>query len=117
MQDFRSLHVWQKGHQLTLAIYKATTRFPKEELFGLTSQMRRACASIPAIIAEGCGRRGKLELGRFLQISMGSASERQYHLLLAHDLGNLADTDHKRPETSVIELKRMISSFIVGMRS
>lgn len=116
MQDFRSLKVWQKGHQLTLAIYKATTKFPKDELFGLTAQTRRASASIPANIAEGCGRSGKAELGRYLQISMGSASEVEYHLLLAHDLGLLNDADHKRLESLVVELKRMISSFIVSLR-
>jgi four helix bundle protein len=116
MQDFRSLKVWQKGHQLTLGIYSATTRFPKGELFGLTAQMRRAAASIPANIAEGCGRTGKAELSRFLQISMGSASEVEYNLLLAHDLGLISDADYKRLDSQAVELKRMISSFIVGIR-
>ena len=116
MQDFRSLKVWQKGHQLTLGIYNATTRFPKSELFGLTAQIRRAAASIPANIAEGCGRSGKAELSRFLQISMGSASEVEYHLLLAHDLGLLPDADHERLDSQAVELKRMICSFIVGLR-
>jgi len=117
MQDFRRLKVWQKGHQLTLGIYQSTARFPRAELFGLTSQMRRAAASIPANIAEGCGRSGKVELGRFLQISMGSASEVEYHLMLAHDLGLLADPEHKRLEAQTVELKRMISSLIVSLRS
>ncbi len=71
MQEFRQLKGWQKGHQLTLGVYRATAKFPKAELFGLTAQMRRAAASIPANIAEGCGRPGRAELGRFLQISMG----------------------------------------------
>jgi len=101
---------------LTLAIYKATGKFPKDELFGLTSQMRRACASIPANIAEGCGRSGNAELGRFLQISMGSASELEYHLILAHDLGHLTDSDYIRLDTIAVELKRMISSLIVSLR-
>ncbi len=117
MQDFKPLKVWQKGHQLTLAVYKATKEFPKDELFGLTSQMRRSAASIPTNIAEGCGRAGKAELGRFLQISMGSASELEYHLVLAHDLGFLTDADHDRLHNQAIELKRMISSFIVSLRS
>jgi four helix bundle protein len=116
MQDFRSLKVWEKGHQLTLAIYKVTKKFPKEEMFGLTSQMRRASASIPTNIAEGCGRTGKAELGRFLQISMGSASELEYHLELAHGLGLLTDPDYQRLDALAVELKRMISSFIVSMR-
>ncbi len=75
MRNFKELKVWQKSHQLTLAIYKATGKFPKEEIYGLTSQVRRASASIAANIAEGCGRSGEAELGRFLQIAMGSASE------------------------------------------
>jgi len=117
MQDFRSLKIWQKGHQLTLGIYQVTAKFPRSELFGLTSQMRRAAASIPANIAEGCGRSGKAELSRFLQISMGSASEVEYHLMLARDLGMLAGPEHQQLDSQAVELKRMISSFIVGLRS
>lgn len=117
MQDFRQLKVWQKGHQLTLGIYQATAKFPKSELFGLTSRMRRAAASIPANIAEGCGRTGKAELSRFLQISMGSASEVEYHLMLARDLGMLASPEHQQLDSQAVELKRMISSFIVSLRS
>lgn len=80
MRDFRELKVWEKSHQLTLAIYKITAIFPREELYGLTIQIRRASASIPANIAEGCGRNGVAELARFLHIAMGSASELEYHL-------------------------------------
>jgi len=116
MQDFRSLQVWGKGHQLTLALYKATAPFPKDELYGLTSQIRRACASIPANIAEGCGRSGKAELGRFLQVSMGSASELEYHLLLAHDLGLLRDKEYEQLQAQAVEVKRMLSSLIVSLR-
>jgi four helix bundle protein len=89
VQDYRHLKVWEKAHQLTLAVYKATVPFPKDELYGLTSQIRRACTSIPANIAEGCGRDGDAEFARFLRIAMGSASELDYHLLLARDLGFL----------------------------
>jgi four helix bundle protein len=116
MQDFRSLKVWGKSHELTLAVYRATARFPKDELYGLTSQIRRACASIPANIAEGCGRSGKAELGRFLQVSMGSASELEYHLLLARDLGLLKEADYTQLEGRAVELKRMLSSLIVTLR-
>lgn len=112
MQDFKKLMVWDKGHRLTLAVYKATARFPKDELYGLTSQMRRASASIPANVAEGCGRTGKAELGRFLQVSMGSASELEYHILLARDLGMLADSEYKILESQVVEVKRMLGAFI-----
>jgi four helix bundle protein len=89
MRDFRELKVWHKSHQLTLDIYTATRGFPREEVYGLTSQFRRSSASIPANIAEGCGRTGDAELARFMLIAMGSASELEYHLLLAHDLGFL----------------------------
>ncbi|HXJ93219.1 MAG TPA: four helix bundle protein [Terriglobia bacterium] len=71
---------------MTLNIYKATRTFPRDELYGLTSQTRRAAASVAANIAEGCGRMGGAEFSRFLQIAMGSASELEFHLLLAHDL-------------------------------
>ncbi len=93
MRDFRSLKVWEKAHHLTLAVYKATGAFPKEEVYGLTSQMRRACASIPANIAEGCGRSGIAELTRFLHIALGSASELEYHVILAHDLAFLSEIE------------------------
>jgi four helix bundle protein len=86
MKDFRNLKVWERAHELTLELYRMTGRFPREELFGLTSQIRRCCASIGANIAEGCGKRGNAEFQRFLQIASGSASELDYHLLLAHDL-------------------------------
>lgn len=87
MQDFRNLQVWSKAHKLTLDIYKLTSRFPKDELFGLRSQMRRCSSSIGSNIAEGCGRLGDAELNRFLLIAMGSASELEYQLLLSRDLG------------------------------
>jgi len=116
LQDFKKLTVWEKSHRLTLAVYKATASFPKAELYGLTSQIRRACASIPANIAEGCGRTGRAELGRFLQVAMGSASELEYHLLLAHDLEMLGEPDYKSMESQVVEVKRMLGAFIGKLR-
>ena len=89
MKDFRKLEVWEKAHALTLSVYHAADPFPREELYGLTSQIRRAAVSIPTNIAEGCGRGSEAELARFLQIAMGSASEVEYELLLARDLGFL----------------------------
>ncbi|MGH9625476.1 MAG: four helix bundle protein, partial [Bryobacteraceae bacterium] len=86
MKNYRELQVWQKAHGLTLAVYRATTKFPREELYGLTSQLRRSCSSISANLAEGCGRDGDGEMARFCSIAMGSASEVDYHLLLARDL-------------------------------
>ncbi len=111
------MKVWQKSHQLTLAVYKATTTFPKEEMYGLTSQIRRSCVSISANIAEGCDRVGELDFARFLQISMGSASELEYHLLLSHDLGMLKAPDYNQLAQEVSEVKRMLTSFILKLRA
>lgn len=111
-RDFRELKVWEKAHQLTLEVYKATTNFPRDELYGLTSQIRRASASVAANIAEGCGRGGVAELRRYLQISMGSASELEYHLLLARDLKILDGTTYELLAPRVTEIKRMLTSFM-----
>ncbi len=116
MQDFRNLQVWTKAHEMTLYAYRSTKSFPKEEMFGLTSQIRRACASIGANIAEGCGRKGNPELGRFLQIAMGSASEVESHILLARDLGMLSASEYKQFNSRVTELKRMLSTLINSLK-
>jgi len=89
MQDYRKLKVWQKAHELALAVYEASARFPREEVYALTSQIRRAAASVPSNIVEGCGRGSNAELMRFLYIALGSANEVEYQLLLARDLGFL----------------------------
>jgi four helix bundle protein len=117
MKDFRKQKVWQKSHQLTLDVYKATRDFPKDELYGLTSQIRRSCASIPANIAEGCGGESETEFSRFLQIAMGSASELEYHLLLAHDLGILNDADFEHLTKETTEVKQMLTSFIKKLKA
>lgn len=117
MQDFHMLKVWEKAHQLTLDVYHITVAFPKEELYGLTSQIRRASSSIPANIAEGCGRGGNAEFRQFLQIAMGSASELEYHLLLARDLHYLTPADYDRLTASVIEIKKMLTALIVKVKS
>ena len=112
MKDFRDLQVWRKAHMLTLDVYKATNGFPRQEMFGLTSQIRRAAVSIAANIAEGCGKRGNGEFQRFLNIATGSASELEYHFLLAHDLGLYDETAYERLNRGVIEIKRMLSALI-----
>jgi four helix bundle protein len=112
MKNFRELKVWEKAHQLTLAVYKATTTFPREEQYGLTSQLRRACASVPANIAEGCGRGSEADFARFLQIAMGSASELEYHLLLARDLNLLRQVEYENLDQEVTDVKRMLTAFI-----
>ena len=117
MQDFKKLKVWEKSHLLTLDCYKATLSFPREEAYGLTGQIRRACASIPANIAEGCGRNGNAELGRFLSISSGSASELEYHLILAHDLDFLPDSEFDHLSAEVIEICKMLNAFQTKLRT
>jgi four helix bundle protein len=113
MKDFRNLKVWHRAHQLTLLIYKSTAGFPRAELYGLTSQIRRCSASIGANIAEGCGRRGNGEFHRFLQISSGSASELDYHLLLARDLNLLSDRDYDGLSVRLTELRRTLTSLTI----
>jgi four helix bundle protein len=111
MRDFRNILVWQKSHDLTLRLYKITSTFPKEELYGLTSQIRRASASIPTNIAEGCGRDTQTELARFIHIAAGSASELDYHILLSHDLGYTNKEIYQELEQSISEIKRMLNGF------
>ena len=96
MKNYKELIVWKKAHQMTLDIYAATRAFPKEELYGLTSQLRRSAASIGAYMAEGSGRRSNNEICRFLQIARGSASEAEYHILLARDLKLLREEEFRR---------------------
>lgn len=115
MRDFRKLDVWARAHRLTLALYKVTRSFPKEELYGLTSQIRRSSASICANIAEGCGRGGDKEFRRFLLIALGSASELEYHLLLSADLDLLERAAHARLETEVTGIKKMTAGLLNRM--
>ena len=117
MQSFRSLKVWEKSHRLTLDIYAFSKTFPREEVYGLTSQMRRASASIGMNIAEGCCRKGNVEMARFLQIAMGSASELEYQLLLAYDLEYLQNPAYERLSTQAIEVKRMLSSLMQKVKA
>lgn len=117
MKDFRDLKVWHKSHQLALHLYKATAAFPSEERFGLTAQLRRAAVSIPANIAEGCGRKTDRDLGRFLQVSMGSASEVEYALLLSHELGFLDSAVYQDLDERTREVKRMLASLIQKLHS
>lgn len=117
MQDFRKLAVWNRAHQLTLQVYAFTKSFPRDEAFGLTSQMRRAASSIPANIAEGCGREGPAEFARFIQIAAGSASELQYHLLLARDLGYISSESHAAADRDVTEIKMMLTGLSGRVRS
>jgi four helix bundle protein len=116
MKDFRSVLVWQKAHALVLNVYRATAGFPRDELYGLTSQMRRAAASVSTNIAEGCGRGSDPDFARFLQMAAGSASELEYQLVLARDLGYLAPDQHAMLENNVTEVKRMLTAFIQRLK-
>jgi len=116
MRDFKELKVWQKGHELAIAIYKVTSSLPREEVYGLTSQMRRASSSIPANIAEGCGRNGEAELARFMSIAMGSASELEYYCILCRDLRMLKAADCERLIELIVELKKMLTAFVKKLK-
>jgi four helix bundle protein len=112
MKDFKELKVWEKAHQWVLEVYRVTGSFPAEERFSLVAQLRRCAASVPANIAEGCGRGGQREFARFLSIAAGSASEAEYHLLLGRDLGYLDEGMHRDLDQKVNEVKRMLNTFV-----
>ena len=117
MGDYKKLGVWNKAHQLTLEIYTATANFPKDEQFGLSSQLKRAGASIPANIAEGSGRGSDAELARFLRIAMGSAYEVEYHILLAHDLNFLTPDHYQQLDRRTGEVIRMLAGLIKSLNT
>ena len=117
MKDFKELKVWQKSHLLTLKIYQITAKFPSDEIYGLVSQIRRACASIPTNIAEGCGRTSDADFRRFLGIAMGSASELEYLLLLSKELDFIDETNYKVLNDQIVEIKRMLGSFITKLKT
>jgi four helix bundle protein len=117
MQDFKELKVWEKSHRFVLKIYETVSEFPKEERYGITSQLRRAASSIPTNIAEGCGRGSRAELGRFLQIAMGSATETEYHLILARDLKFIQEEEFHELEADIIEIKKMLYAFIKTLQT
>ncbi|MGB8885574.1 MAG: four helix bundle protein [Candidatus Korobacteraceae bacterium] len=112
MKDFRDLTVWQRAHEITLAVYRCTRSFPREETYGMSSQLRRCSSSVAANIAEGCGRSGNPEFARFLTVAMGSASELEYFLLLAKDLEYLGEESHGAIAKDVGEMRRMLNRLI-----
>ena len=116
MKNYRDLNVWKSGHAVTLAVYRQTKTFPKEELFGITSQMRRAASSIPANIAEGCGREGDAELKRFVAIALGSACELDYFVLLAGELGYLNPEAQNNLAADILLLRRQLGAFVKKLR-
>ena len=112
MRNYRDLQVWGKAHNLTLELYRISRGFPRDEIYGITSQLRRAAVSIGANLAEGGGRHTSPELARFVRIAMGSASELDYHLLLSRDLGIMNEDDFKSSVAALTEVRKMLTSFL-----
>jgi len=117
MKDFRSLAVWERSHKLTLDLYSVTKSFPREELFGLISQVRRSASSISANIAEGCGKSSDADFSRFLQISFGSACEVEYHILLSRDLGYLTKDQYIGLNSDILVVKKMLAALISKIKA
>lgn len=116
VRDYRKLVVWQKSHLIALDVYRLTEKFPKSQTYSLVSQMQRAAVSIPANIAEGCGRSGTTELARYMTIAQGSASELGYYTLLAGDLGYVTAEKHESLNDRLNEIARMLTSYIEKLR-
>jgi four helix bundle protein len=112
MQDFKNLAVWKKSHSLTVDIYRMTRSLPKDELYGLMNQMKRACVSIEANIAEACGRGSDADFARFVQIAMGSASEVECHLLFTQDLNLLDPAQYQELNVRMVEVKRVLAALL-----
>ena len=112
MKDFRTLQVWQKSHSLTMKLYNETRSFPKDEVYGITSQLRRAMSSVPTNLAEGCGRGSDKDFSRFVQIAMGSASEAEYLILLSGDLNYLRKEATEKYIELLNEIKKMLVALI-----
>lgn len=117
MKDYREIIVWQRSHVLTLEPYRFTKKFPKQELFGLTSQIRRAASSIPANIAEGGGRDGDAELKRFMNIALGSACELDYFILLTGELGYIDSANADKLGAETLEIRHLLGSFIQKLKA
>ena len=116
MGNYQELAVWNKSHQLVLSVYAVTKSFPPEELYGLTSQIRRAALSIPTNIAEGSGRGGDKEFARFCQISYGSVNELEYHFLVARDLAYFDSTTYEQLQQALVEIRRMLAKLIASLQ-
>ena len=110
MSDYKNLRVWDEAHDLALNVYRISARLPKSETYGLQSQMRRAAASIPANLAEGSGRSTNRDFARFVSNAIGSASELDYQLLLAGDLGYIDRENVASAKARVTEVRRMLSA-------
>lgn len=117
MRDYKKYNVWEKSHQLTLDVYKSMASFPKDEIFGLISQMKRSSSSIPTNIAEGCGRNSDKDFCRFLYIAFGSANELEYQILLSIDLKFTEIENGKKLLFQVEEIKKMLNGLITKLNA
>jgi len=116
MKNFKELLLWQDAHKLVLDIYEATKKFSKEETFGIASQVRRAAVSIPCNIAEGCGKRTSKDFANFLQISLGSANETDYLILLSKDLGYIGSDQFINLQERVNKVRAMNINLLEKVR-
>jgi four helix bundle protein len=117
MQDYQKLAVWRKAHAVAMDIHRACKIFPRRDGLVLRGQLQRAALSIPANIAEGAGKLGRVEFARYLEIALGSASETQYHLLVARDTELLEASNYDDLSTRVTEVRRMLFGLIKRVRS
>jgi four helix bundle protein len=116
MRDYKRLDIWKRSYKFALDIYKVTSLFPKHEIYSLTNQIRRSSMSMPANIAEGCGRSTSADFARFLEISLSSGFETEHHLIFSYDLGYLSGKDYNLLLKEIDELKKMISSYMLSVR-
>ncbi len=117
MQNYKDLKVWEKAHLFTLKVYETTKNFPKEELYSLTNQLRRSASSIPANIAEGCGKNSKREFAHYLNIALGSANESEYYLILSKDLKYLKENLFETLLNLINEVKGMLIALVNKVRT
>ena len=117
MQNYKDLKVWEKSHQFTLLVYEISKVFPKEEMYSLTNQLRRAASSVSANIAEGCGKNSQAEFAHYLNIALGSANESEYFLILSRDLKYLKPEDYEKLYVLINEVKAMLISLIHKVRN
>ena len=116
MQNYKDLKVWERSHQFTLKIYEVTKFFPKDETYALTSQLRRSASSIPANIAEGCGKNTNQDFAKYLNISLGSSNESEYFIILSKDLNYLSQQDFDMLFVLINEIKAMLMALISKVR-
>ena len=116
MKDYRNIQAWQRSHKAALLIYGVTYKFPSKEMYGLTSQLRRAAVSVPTNIAEGCGRTTETELARFMDISLGSLNEIEYLLFLSSDLGYIEKKTYQGISEEVVEIRKMLTAYVKAVR-